>query len=174
MFSQGQVEFFNTHSWLHVAVGHQSNEGTTTINGMVQHPLPGSAFKQIKHSTNLYTHCNTSSDKGIKHCYTVDEVKLAVAPCGSSEKNCWGWEGVSVIRCCDGHPNHHRGRSVVERIRISTSISKRSWVRIPPVSPVKFFHRHSESAEYAVLYTRWCRAKLNHLFITRRKNLINL
>ena len=25
-----------------------------------------------------------------------DEVKLAVAPCGSSEKNCWGWEGVSL------------------------------------------------------------------------------
>ena len=26
----------------------------------------------------------------------VDEVKLAVAPCGSSEKNCWGWGGVST------------------------------------------------------------------------------
>ena len=32
-----------------------------------------------------------------------DEVKLAVAPCGSSEKNCWGWEGVSIFRsvCAD-------------------------------------------------------------------------
>ena len=27
---------------------------------------------------------------------SIDEVKLAVAPCGSSEKNCWGWEGVST------------------------------------------------------------------------------
>ena len=32
-----------------------------------------------------------------------DEVKLWVAPCGSSEKNCWGWEGVSIFRsaCAD-------------------------------------------------------------------------
>ena len=32
-----------------------------------------------------------------------DEVKLAVAPCGSSEKNCRGWEGVSIFRsvCAD-------------------------------------------------------------------------
>ena len=32
-----------------------------------------------------------------------DGVKLAVAPCGSSEKNCWGWEGVSIFRsvCAD-------------------------------------------------------------------------
>ena len=28
----------------------------------------------------------------------TDEVKLAVAPCGSSEKNCWGWEGVSITK----------------------------------------------------------------------------
>ena len=28
-----------------------------------------------------------------------DEVKLAVAPCGSSEKNCWGWEG---LKWCNG------------------------------------------------------------------------
>ena len=32
------------------------------------------------------------------------------------------------------------------------------------------FHRHSESTEYTVLYTRRCRAKLNQLFITRCKN----
>ena len=30
--------------------------------------------------------------------YSDDEMKLAVAPCGSSEKNCWGWEGVSIFR----------------------------------------------------------------------------
>ena len=30
-------------------------------------------------------------------------MKLAVAPCGSSEKNCWGWEGVLIFRsvCAD-------------------------------------------------------------------------
>ena len=30
-------------------------------------------------------------------------MKLVVAPCGSSEKNCWGWEGVSIFRsvCVD-------------------------------------------------------------------------
>ena len=28
---------------------------------------------------------------------SLDEVKLAVAPCGSFEKNCWGWEGVLTI-----------------------------------------------------------------------------
>ena len=60
--------------------------------------------------------------------------------------------------------------------RWSTSVlvSRRSWVRIPPELPVKFFHRHSESTEYAVLYTRRCRAKLNQLFVTRRKNFTNL
>ena len=35
-------------------------------------------------------------------------------------------------------------------------------------------HRHSESTEYTVLYTRRCRTKLNQLFITRRKIFINL
>ena len=32
-----------------------------------------------------------------------DEVKLAVAPCGSSEKNCRGWEGVLIFQsvCAD-------------------------------------------------------------------------
>ena len=34
----------------------------------------------------------------------------------------------------------------------------------------RFFHRHSESTEYSVLYTRQCKAKLNQLFITRHKN----
>ena len=34
---------------------------------------------------------------------SYDEVKLAVAPCGSSEKNCSGWEVVSIFRsvCAD-------------------------------------------------------------------------
>ena len=28
-----------------------------------------------------------------KTSFYLNEVKLAVAPCGSSDKNCWGWEG---------------------------------------------------------------------------------
>ncbi len=37
-----------------------------------------------------------------------DEVKLAVAPCGSSEKNCWGWEGVPIFRSvCADRPLPH-------------------------------------------------------------------
>ena len=48
-------------------------------------------------------------------------------------------------------------------IKTSALVSRRSWVRIPPESPVKFFHRHSESTEYIVLYARRCRAKLNQL-----------
>ena len=40
-----------------------------------------------------------------------DEVKLAVAPCGSSEKNCCGWEGVSIFRsvCADRPQDAPRG-----------------------------------------------------------------
>ena len=36
-------------------------------------------------------------------CLQMMRVELAVAPCGSSEKNCWGWEGVSIFRsvCAD-------------------------------------------------------------------------
>ena len=50
-----------------------------------------------------------------------------------------------------------RGREV----KTSALVSRRSWVRIPPKSPVKVvFHRHSESTGYTVLYTRRCRAKL--------------
>ena len=45
-------------------------------------------------------------------------------------------------------------------VKTSAPVSRRSWVRIPPESPVTFF-RHSESTEYAVLYTRRCRATLN-------------
>ena len=38
----------------------------------------------------------------------IDEVKLAVAPCGSSEKNCWGWEGVSIFRSvCANRPQEN-------------------------------------------------------------------
>ena len=38
------------------------------------------------------------------------EVKLAVAPCGSSEKNCIGWEGVSIFRsvCADRPQEKYR------------------------------------------------------------------
>ena len=46
-------------------------------------------------------------------------------------------------------------------VKTSALASRRSWVRIPPESPVKFFYRHLESTEYTVLYTRRCRAKLN-------------
>ena len=60
-------------------------------------------------------------------------------------------------------------------VKTSALVSRRSWVRITPESPVKFlFHRHSESTEYTVLYIRRCRAKLNKLFITLRKDFINL
>ena len=39
--------------------------------------------------------------------YSDDEVKLAVAPCGSSEKN-WGWEGVSIFQSvCADHPQEN-------------------------------------------------------------------
>ena len=37
------------------------------------------------------------------HITNVDEVKLAVAPWGSSEKNCWGWEGVSITNVVYSH-----------------------------------------------------------------------
>ena len=66
------------------------------------------------------------------------------------------------------------GKLCGPQVKTSALVSKRSWVRILPESPVKFFHRHSECTEYAVLYTRRCRSKLNKLFITRRKNFINL
>ena len=45
-------------------------------------------------------------------------------------------------------------------VETSVLVSRRSWVRIPPESHVKFFHRHSESTEYTVLYTRWCKGKI--------------
>ena len=60
-------------------------------------------------------------------------------------------------------------------VKTSALVSRRSWVRILPELPVNCFHRHSESTEYAVLYTRRWRAKLNQLFIiTQRKSAINL
>ena len=33
---------------------------------------------------------------------------------------------------------------------VCTVVSRRSWVQIPPESPVKFFHRHSESTECTI------------------------
>ena len=66
------------------------------------------------------------------------------------------------------------GKLGCREVKTSALLSRRLWVWIPPESPVKFFHRHSESSEYAVLCTRRCLAKSNRLFITRRKNFINL
>ena len=64
---------------------------------------------------------------------------------------------------------------VIGQARWSSKLaSRRSWVRIPLKSPCIFFHRHSESTEYTARDTRRCRAKLNQLFITSRKNFINL
>ena len=42
-------------------------------------------------------------------------------------------------------------------VKTSALVIRKSWVRILPGSPVKFFHRHSESTEYAALYTCRCR-----------------
>ena len=55
--------------------------------------------------------------------------------------------------------------SQATEVKTSALVSRRSWVRIPPESPVKFFDRHTESTEYTVLYTRRRRAKLNQLII---------
>ena len=55
------------------------------------------------------------------------------------------------------------GRLGGREVQMSARVSRRSWVRIPPESPVMFSHRHSESTEYAVLYTRRCRAKWSQL-----------
>ena len=57
-------------------------------------------------------------------------------------------------------------------VKTSALLSRGSWLRIPP--KWRFFYRHSESTEYTVLYTRRCMAKLNQLFITRRKDFTNL
>ena len=46
-------------------------------------------------------------------------------------------------------------------VKTSALVSRSSWVRVE--SPVKVFHRHSESTEYTVLYTHRCRAKLYRL-----------
>ena len=54
-------------------------------------------------------------------------------------------------------------------VKTSALVSRRSWLRIPPESPVKFFHRHSESTEYTVLYTRRCRATFNQLNTNTRE-----
>ena len=47
----------------------------------------------------------------------------------------------------------------------------RSWVRIPPESPVKFFLQIiGKHWIYSAIHTSVYRTKLNQLFITRRKN----
>ena len=46
---------------------------------------------------------------------------------------------------------------MVAEVKTSALVSRILWVRIPPV---KYFHRHSESTEYTVLYTHQCGAKL--------------
>ena len=50
-------------------------------------------------------------------------------------------------------------------VETSALVSRRLWVRFLPESPVKVFHRHSESTEYAVLLTRQCGAELNTLLL---------
>ena len=57
------------------------------------------------------------------------------------------------------------------KVKMSALVSRRLWVRIPPESPVRFFHRHPEVTEYTVLNTHiGVGQKLSQLFITRRKN----
>ena len=50
---------------------------------------------------------------------------------------------------CQSSPGKLSGREV----KTSALVSRRSWVRILPKSPVDFFHRHSA---YTVLYTLHC------------------
>ena len=38
-------------------------------------------------------------------------------------------------------------------VKTSALVNRRSWVSIPPESPVDFFHRHLESTEYTVFHT---------------------
>ena len=45
---------------------------------------------------NVFFNVKLAQTWNVYNFENVDEVKLAVAPCGSSEKNCWGWEGVSL------------------------------------------------------------------------------
>ena len=67
------------------------------------------------------------------------------------------------------------GKLVGREVKTSALVSRRSWVRIPPESPVKFFSTDTRKALGIQCYTHvGVRAKLNQLFITRRKNFINL
>ena len=66
---------------------------------------------------------------------TIDEVKLAVAPCGSSEKNCWGWEGVSdkslhQLRTA----MHHHPQLTIIRTDFLRSVMQGDVVSVDPVS----------------------------------------
>ena len=59
-------------------------------------------------------------------------------------------------------------------VKTSALISRRSWVRITPESPVKFFPTDTRKAPSIQCYTHvGVRAKLNQLFITQCKNFIN-
>ena len=59
-------------------------------------------------------------------------------------------------------------------VKTSALESRRSWVWIPPESPVKFFPQTlGKHWVYSAIHVG-VRAKLNQLFITRRKNFINL
>ena len=48
------------------------------------------------------------------------------------------------------------GKCTIYYCNFKAQVGRRSWVRIPPESPVKFFHRYSEGTEHTVLYTRRC------------------
>ena len=58
-----------------------------------------------------------------------DEVKLAVAPCGSSEKNCWGWEGVSIFRsvCADRPQENDWMTGVWMTCVLVADVSEATW-----------------------------------------------
>ena len=59
-------------------------------------------------------------------------------------------------------------------VKTSALVSRRSWDRIPPESPVKFFP-HTRKAMSMQCYTHvGVMAKLNKLFVTRHKNFVNL
>ena len=56
--------------------------------------------------------------------------------------------------------NRHRASSVIERLRRLHESAGGRGFKSRPCRMWSFFHRHSESTEYTVLYTRRCWAKI--------------
>ena len=54
---------------------------------------------------------------------------LAVAPCGSFEKNCWGWEGVSIFRsvCADRPQENDWMTGVWMTCVLVADVSEATW-----------------------------------------------